>query len=77
MGIWKKPLKSYHDRYIQITLFCDESLSYPILIIKDEYYGSNILKLYIVLHYETMINRNGIQMVHVGFLQSNIVKCTK
>lgn len=69
MGILKKnPLKTYNDRYIQITLFCDESLSYPILIIKDIYYGSNILKLYIVLHYETMINRNGIQMVHVGFL---------
>lgn len=29
---------------------------------------SSFLKLYIVLHYETMINRNGIQMVHVGFL---------
>lgn len=69
MGIFKiNPLKTYNDRYIQITLFYDESLSYPILIIKDIYYGSNILKLYIVLHYETMINRNGIQMVHVGFL---------
>lgn len=69
MGIWKKN----RQKIIMTDIFKSPFLWRVIVLSYFDYkrylyYGSNILKLYIVLHYETKINRNGIQMVHVGFL---------